>query len=189
MSCGQLIARMRSACYLVVLRGAQDESILPGMLDSSRNVGGGFHGLERPAGPCPKLSAARHQDHRAVPGWGRRRRRRTRHRSAAQRRSRSIRHCRERRRGRRYDRHGQGGAAPDGYTLFIGTPSTHGTNVAVYPKLPYDAIKDFTPIGLIATSPLLLIASPTLDVATVGDLIKLAHARPGELAYGSFGTR
>ena len=79
-------------------------------------------------------------------------------------------------------------AAPDGYTLFIGTPSTHGTNVAVYPKLPYDAIKDFTPIGLIATSPLLLIASPTLDVATVGDLIKLAHARPGELAYGSFGT-
>ena len=79
-------------------------------------------------------------------------------------------------------------AAPDGYTLFIGTPSTHGTNVAVYPKLSYDAIKDFDPIGLIATSPLLLIASPTLDVATVGDLIKLAHARPGELAYGSFGT-
>jgi tripartite-type tricarboxylate transporter receptor subunit TctC len=73
-------------------------------------------------------------------------------------------------------------AAPDGYTLFIGTPSTHGTNVAVYPKLSYDAIKDFAPIGLIATSPLLLIASPTLDVATVGDLIKLAHARPGELA-------
>ena len=79
-------------------------------------------------------------------------------------------------------------AAPDGYTLFIGTPSTHGTNVAVYPKLSYDAIKDFAPIGLIATSPLLLIASPTLDVATVADLIKLAHARPGELAYGSFGT-
>src|ERR1700730_3342568 len=79
-------------------------------------------------------------------------------------------------------------AAPDGYTLFIGTPSTDGTKVAVYPTLPYDAIKDFTPIGLIATSPLLLIASPTLDVATVGDLIKLAHARPGELAYGSFGT-
>ncbi len=42
-------------------------------------------------------------------------------------------------------------AAPDGYTLFIGTPSTHGTNVAVYPKLPYDAIKDFAPIGLIAS--------------------------------------
>src|SRR3984893_7580094 len=188
MSCGQLIARMRSACYLVVLRGAQDESILPGMLDSSRNVGGGFHGLERPAGPCPKLSAARHQDHRAVPGWGRRRRRRTRHRPAAQRRSRSIRHCRERRRGWRYDRPRAAQAAPDGYTLFIGTPSTHGTNVAVYPKLSYDAIKDFDPIGLIATSPLLLIASPTLDVATVGDLIKLAHARPGELAYGSFGT-
>jgi tripartite-type tricarboxylate transporter receptor subunit TctC len=79
-------------------------------------------------------------------------------------------------------------AAPDGYTLFVGTPSTHGTNVAVYPKLSYDAIKDFVPIGLIATSPLLLIASPTLDVASIGDLFKLARARPGELDYGSFGT-
>jgi tripartite-type tricarboxylate transporter receptor subunit TctC len=79
-------------------------------------------------------------------------------------------------------------AAPDGYTLFVGTPSTHGTNVAVYPKLSYDAIKDFVPIGLIATSPLLLIASPTLDVASIGDMFKLARARPGELDYGSFGT-
>jgi tripartite-type tricarboxylate transporter receptor subunit TctC len=79
-------------------------------------------------------------------------------------------------------------AAPDGYTLFVGTPSTHGTNVAVYPKLSYDAIKDFVPIGLIATSPLMLIASPTLEVASVGDLIKLAREKPGELAYGSFGT-
>jgi len=79
-------------------------------------------------------------------------------------------------------------AAPDGYTLFVGTPSTHGTNVAVYPKLPYDAIKDFVPIGLIATSALMLIASPKLDVASAGDLIRLARERPGELAYGSFGT-
>jgi tripartite-type tricarboxylate transporter receptor subunit TctC len=79
-------------------------------------------------------------------------------------------------------------ATPDGYTLFVGTPSTHGTNVAVYPKLPYDAIKDFVPIGLIATSALMLIASPKLEVNSLGDLIKLARERPGELAYGSFGT-
>ncbi len=51
----------------------------------------------------------------------------------------------------------------DGYTLFVGTPSTHGTNVAVYAKLPYDAIKDFEPVGLIATSPLMLIV-----IAAVG---------------------
>ena len=56
---------------------------------------------------------------------------------------------------------------PDGYTLFIGTPSTHGTNVAVYPKLPYDAIKDFEPVGLITTSPLMLITSPKLEANSV----------------------
>jgi tripartite-type tricarboxylate transporter receptor subunit TctC len=79
-------------------------------------------------------------------------------------------------------------SAPDGYTLFVGTPSTHGTNVAVYPKLSYDAIKDFEPIGLIATSPLMLISSPKLEANSVGDLIKLAREKPGELAYGSYGT-
>jgi tripartite-type tricarboxylate transporter receptor subunit TctC len=79
-------------------------------------------------------------------------------------------------------------ATPDGYTLFVGTPSTHGTNVAVYPKLPYDAIKDFEPIGLIAASPLMLIASPNLEANSVADIIKLARAKPGELAFGSYGT-
>jgi tripartite-type tricarboxylate transporter receptor subunit TctC len=77
---------------------------------------------------------------------------------------------------------------PDGYTLFVGTPSTHGTNVAVYPKLPYDAIKDFEPVGLITTSPLMLIVSPTLQANSVADFIRLAKEKPGELAYGSFGT-
>ena len=79
-------------------------------------------------------------------------------------------------------------SAPDGYTLFVGTPSTHGTNVAVYPKLSYDAIKDFEPIGLIATSPLMLISSPKFEANSVGDLIRLAREKPGELAYGSYGT-
>jgi tripartite-type tricarboxylate transporter receptor subunit TctC len=79
-------------------------------------------------------------------------------------------------------------AAADGYTLFVGTPSTHGTNVAVYPKLAYDPVKDFAPIALIATSPLMLIAAPTLPAASVADLIKLARDKPGELAFGSFGT-
>ena len=77
---------------------------------------------------------------------------------------------------------------PDGYTLFVGTPSTHGTNVAVYPKLPYDAINDFEPIGLLATSPLMLITWPKLQVNSVQDLIMTAREKPGEIAYGSFGT-
>jgi tripartite-type tricarboxylate transporter receptor subunit TctC len=79
-------------------------------------------------------------------------------------------------------------SASDGYTLFVGTPSTHGTNVAVYPKLPYDAIKDFEPVGMISTSPLMLVVTPGINVNSVSDLIKLAKSKPGELAYGSFGT-
>ncbi len=79
-------------------------------------------------------------------------------------------------------------ASPDGYTLLVGTPSTHGTNVAVYAKLNYDPVKDFVPIVLIATSPLMLIAAPDLPASSTADLIKLAREKPGELAFGSFGT-
>jgi len=52
-------------------------------------------------------------------------------------------------------------AAPDGYTLLVGTPSTHGSNVAVYPNLDYDPVKDFAPVMLIGTSPFILLASPS----------------------------
>jgi tripartite-type tricarboxylate transporter receptor subunit TctC len=79
-------------------------------------------------------------------------------------------------------------AAPDGYTLFVGTPSTHGTNVAVYTKLAYDPIKDFSPIGLIGTSPFLLIAHPSVKAQSAKELIALARAHPGELNYASFGN-
>ncbi|HEY3075850.1 MAG TPA: tripartite tricarboxylate transporter substrate binding protein [Burkholderiales bacterium] len=79
-------------------------------------------------------------------------------------------------------------AAPDGYTLFVGTPSTHGTNPAVYSKLPYDPIRDFTPIGLIGTSPFLLIAHPSVKAQSAKELIALARAHPGELNYASFGN-
>ena len=79
-------------------------------------------------------------------------------------------------------------AAPDGYTLFVGTPSTHGTNPAVYSKLPYDPIRDFTPIGLIGTSPFLLIAHPSVKAQSAKELIALARSHPGELNYASFGN-
>jgi tripartite-type tricarboxylate transporter receptor subunit TctC len=79
-------------------------------------------------------------------------------------------------------------AAPDGYTIFVGTPSTHGTNVAVFPKLSYDPIRDFSPIGLIGTSPFLLIVHPSVPAGSAKELIALARAKPGELNYASFGN-
>ena len=79
-------------------------------------------------------------------------------------------------------------APADGYTIFVGTPSTHGTNVAVLANLPYDPIKDFSPIGLIGTSPFLLIAHPSVPVDSAKELIALAKSKPGELNYASFGN-
>ena len=79
-------------------------------------------------------------------------------------------------------------ATPDGYTIFVGTPSTHGANVAVLPKLPYDPIRDFAPIGLIGTSPFLLITHPSVQAKSASELIALAKSKPGELNYASFGN-
>jgi tripartite-type tricarboxylate transporter receptor subunit TctC len=77
---------------------------------------------------------------------------------------------------------------PDGYTLLLGTGSTHGTNSNVYSRLTYDPVRDFVPIVLVSSSPLLLIVPPTLPAKSVGDLIALARSRPGELSFGSYGT-
>jgi tripartite-type tricarboxylate transporter receptor subunit TctC len=79
-------------------------------------------------------------------------------------------------------------APADGYTIFVGTPSTHGTNVAVLANLPYDPIRDFSPIGLIGTSPFLLIAHPSVPAGSAKELIALAKAKPGDLTYASFGN-
>jgi tripartite-type tricarboxylate transporter receptor subunit TctC len=76
----------------------------------------------------------------------------------------------------------------DGYRLLMGTVSTHGTNAAVYSKLGYDPVKDFTPITLVASAPLMLIAGPAAQVKSVGDLVAAAKARPEQLSFGSFGT-
>jgi tripartite-type tricarboxylate transporter receptor subunit TctC len=79
-------------------------------------------------------------------------------------------------------------ASPDGYTLFLGTPSTHGTNAAVYPSLPYDPVKDFAPVMLIGTSPFMLLVAPNFEAKSVRDLIALAKAKPGGLNYASYGN-
>lgn len=80
-------------------------------------------------------------------------------------------------------------AAPDGYTLFMATVSSHGINPAVYRKsLGYDPVGGFTPVSMIASIPLVLVANPKLPVNSVGDLVELARAKPGDLNYSSSGN-
>ncbi|HYC45701.1 MAG TPA: tripartite tricarboxylate transporter substrate binding protein [Burkholderiales bacterium] len=78
-------------------------------------------------------------------------------------------------------------AAPDGYTMVL-IPSGHAVNASLYKKLPYDSIRDFTPIGLVGSSPLVLVVHPTLPVKNVKELIWFAQARPGQLTYASAGV-
>jgi tripartite-type tricarboxylate transporter receptor subunit TctC len=77
---------------------------------------------------------------------------------------------------------------PDGYTFLLGTGSTHGTNSSVYAKVSYDPVRDFVPVVLVSTSPLLLVVRPTLPAKNVSELIALARSKPGELTFGSYGT-
>jgi tripartite-type tricarboxylate transporter receptor subunit TctC len=78
-------------------------------------------------------------------------------------------------------------AAPDGYTLLV-IVAGMTINPALYSKLNYDLEKDFDPIGLIASAPLVLAVHPSLPVRSVKDLIAFAKARPGQLNYGSTGS-
>jgi tripartite-type tricarboxylate transporter receptor subunit TctC len=79
-------------------------------------------------------------------------------------------------------------AAPDGYTLVMGHIGTFGANPTLYPKLPYDAIRDFAPVTLLAMVPNGMAVHPALPVRSVGDFIALARAKPGQLLYGSGGS-
>src|SRR5476651_972844 len=73
-------------------------------------------------------------------------------------------------------------AEPDGYTLLMATSTTLAINKTLYKKLPYDPVKDFTPIALLAAVPFALICSPTIPVKTLAEFIAYAKAKPG-LAY------
>ena len=83
-------------------------------------------------------------------------------------------------------------SAPDGYTILMGTVGTHAINVALYPKMPYDHVKDFVPITLVAGVPNVLVMNPAkaqaLGINTVADLIKYAKANPGKLNMASSGN-
>jgi tripartite-type tricarboxylate transporter receptor subunit TctC len=76
-------------------------------------------------------------------------------------------------------------SAPDGYTILEGALSTHAVNVSLYRKMPYDPIKDFAPITLVATTPNVLVLSPALPVNSVSELVAYAKAHPGGLSFGS----
>jgi tripartite-type tricarboxylate transporter receptor subunit TctC len=78
-------------------------------------------------------------------------------------------------------------AAPDGYTIMLGTSSPFAINVTLNKNLPYDPAKDFAPIVLTSNAPFLLLVNPDLPVKSVPDLIKLAKQKPGQLSYGSAG--
>jgi tripartite-type tricarboxylate transporter receptor subunit TctC len=78
-------------------------------------------------------------------------------------------------------------AAPNGYTMEIINTSSHATVAAVMPKLPFDPVADFTPVGMIGVSPFVLVTSPKVPAATVQELIALARRAPGTLSYASAG--
>lgn len=83
-------------------------------------------------------------------------------------------------------------APPDGYTLLMGTVGTHAINPALYPKMPYDHVKDFAPITLVAGVPNVLVMNPAqaqkYGVASVADLVKALKANPGKLNMASSGN-
>ena len=79
-------------------------------------------------------------------------------------------------------------ANPDGYTLTMGTTSTHVIAPAAYPKLKYDPIKDFAPITLVASTPYLLVLNPSVKAANLKEFVALVKSQPGKLNYASAGA-
>ena len=79
-------------------------------------------------------------------------------------------------------------SAPDGYTLWLQDITSHAINNTLYPKLPYDSMKDFTFIAMVASTPLMLVVHPSTPANTVKELIALLKAGPGKYSYGSSGN-
>ena len=76
----------------------------------------------------------------------------------------------------------------DGYTLLLGAVATHAINPTLYGKVPYDPVKDFAPVALVAQVPNILVVNPSVPARSVRELIELARARPGYLNFGSGST-
>lgn len=78
-------------------------------------------------------------------------------------------------------------AAPDGYTLFLGSGTNLAVNVSLYKKLSYDPTKDFIPLALVGGTPFVLVVNPALPIRSVADFIAYAKERPGQLSYATSG--
>lgn len=79
-------------------------------------------------------------------------------------------------------------AAPDGYTLVFAITAQLAVNPSLYPKLPYDLVRDFAPVSLVGMAPYLLVTHPALPVRSAKELVAIARAKPDELRYGSAGN-
>lgn len=79
-------------------------------------------------------------------------------------------------------------APPDGYTVFIGSPTTHSVVPQLMPNIPYHPLRDFAGVSELVYSPMLLVVHPSLPVKNVKDLIRLAKAHPGDFTFGSGGV-
>ena len=79
-------------------------------------------------------------------------------------------------------------AAPNGYTLLVCTVGTHGINQSLYGKLPFDPVKDFAPVTLVAMVPNVLVVPPSFPASNVKDLITLVKSKPGKFNYASSGN-
>ena len=77
---------------------------------------------------------------------------------------------------------------PDGYTLGIASPGSHAANAALYKTMTYDIVKDFTPVTLAVSAPMLLVVHPSLNVNSVKELVAAAKAKPGEISFASGGS-
>jgi tripartite-type tricarboxylate transporter receptor subunit TctC len=79
-------------------------------------------------------------------------------------------------------------ASPDGYTLLVASNGNLATTQALYKNVPYDPVRDFAPISLVASNPYVLVGHPSLPVKSMRDLVKMAKARPGEINAASSGN-
>jgi tripartite-type tricarboxylate transporter receptor subunit TctC len=79
-------------------------------------------------------------------------------------------------------------SAPDGYNIWLQDITTHAINNTLYPKLPYDSMKDFTFVAMVASTPLMLVVHPSTQVNTVRELVALLKSGPGKYSYGSSGN-
>lgn len=79
-------------------------------------------------------------------------------------------------------------APPDGYTLILGTVGTHAINASLYSKLPFDTVQDFTPVALVASATIVMVAHPSVPAKTVKELVALAKSKPHQLNFASPGS-